>query len=216
VLEAMMSGEEKERARLAKELHDGIGGILSATKMHLSILNNENPFPEKATKFADTLGMLDSAFKEIRSIAHNLAPEILWKHGLNKALFLFCERVSNERLEVEYYMVGEIPRLQHNYKLIIYRIVQELINNVIKHSQATNAFVQLTHHENFMTITVEDNGIGMEEKESNGIGMDNLRSRIETLKGELNISSEKGRGTTFYIEFDVADFLIKETAELIH
>jgi signal transduction histidine kinase len=216
VLEAMMSGEEKERSRLAKELHDGIGGILSATKMHLSILKNENPIPERAPKFESTLGMLDSAFKEIRSIAHNLAPEILLKHGLSKALMLFCDRVSNENLFVEFYSVGDIPRMQNNYELIIYRIVQELVNNIIKHSQATNAYVQLSNHDSFMTITVEDNGIGMDKTESNGIGMDNLKSRVESLKGEFTISSQKGKGTTCYVEMDIKEFLIEKTEEITH
>jgi signal transduction histidine kinase len=216
VLEAMMSGEEKERSRLAKELHDGIGGILSATKMHLSILKNENQVPERAPKFESTLGMLDSAFKEIRSIAHNLAPEILLKNGLNKALMLYCDRITNEQLSVEFYSVGEIPRLQHNYELIIYRIVQELMNNIIKHSQATNAYVQLSNHDSFMTITVEDNGIGMEKSESNGIGMDNLRSRVESLKGEFTISSQKGKGTTCYVEVDIHEFLIEKNEEITH
>lgn len=213
VLEAMMAGEEKERSRLAKELHDGIGGLLSATKMHLSILKNEQS-KEQPSQFDHTLGMLDNASKEIRSIAHNLAPEILIKQGLDVALNKFCQRVSNSSLHIDYYCIGEIAKLNRDFELIVYRIVQELVNNIIKHSQATNGVVQLSHHNDVLSITVEDNGVGFETGNSNGIGMQNMESRVRGINGEINISSEPGNGTTIYIEFETSRFKIVEAQKV--
>jgi signal transduction histidine kinase len=198
----MINGEEKERSRLAKDLHDGVGGLLSATKMHLSILRNEQSISPNIDRFDNTISILDSATQEIRTIAHNLAPEILNNYGLDTALELFCESISNQNLQINYQSVGIIPRLKSNAELIVYRIAQELVNNIIKHAEATEAYVQLSHHNNFMTLSVEDNGKGMNESDKKGIGIVNLKARAETLNGDFTITSAPNEGTTFYIEFD--------------
>jgi tetratricopeptide (TPR) repeat protein len=131
VLTAMMEGEEKERSRLARELHDGVGGILSATKMHLSILRNDEISVIDTAKLEQPVSMIDYASQEIRTIAHNLSPNILLHSDLDKAIKHFCQSVSNSALHVDCYVLGEFPQFNHSFKLVIYRIIQELINNIM-------------------------------------------------------------------------------------
>ena len=211
VLEARIEGEEKERSRLARELHDGVGGIISATKMHLSIARNELG----NSKLDHTVSLLDSAAQEIRSIAHNLDPESLIKHGLRDAVALFCKKVSSERLNIEYYAMGDLPALKTNFQVSIYRIVQELVNNIIKHSGASGAIVQMSCYENFLTLTVEDNGIGMRLSGSSGIGLSNLQARVRALNGQIEIASTENSGTTVNLEFELNQYNCEETPQLV-
>ena len=209
VLEAMIQGEEKERSRLAKELHDGVGGILSASKMHLSIFKNRTEDQE----LQQGLSLIDTASSEIRNIAHNLAPEFLVKYGIDKALDAFCERVSNRKLQVLYYRYGEVPPLELNFQMAVYRIVQELINNAMKHSQAGQAVVQMNIHEQTMHITVEDNGKGLSAENTQGIGLMNLRSRVAAMNGGMEIDSRAGEGTSILLEFDMSRHTTSEPSE---
>jgi signal transduction histidine kinase len=203
VLEAMIQGEEKERSRLAKELHDGIGGILSASKMHLSIFKNRSDDPE----LQKSLSLIDTASSEVRNIAHNLAPEMLAKYGIDKALEAFCERVSNPQLQVLYYRYGELPSLELNFQMAVYRIVQELINNAMKHSEGDQAVVQMNIHDQAMHIAVEDNGKGLSTENSQGIGLMNLKSRVAAMNGVMEIDSREGEGTSVLLEFDMSRHL---------
>jgi signal transduction histidine kinase len=215
VLMAMIEGEEKERARLARELHDGVGGILSATKMHLSMLRNEAALLEHLQQFEHTSSMLDSASQEVRTIAHNLSPDMLLRYELEEALANFCKTVSNPHLQVDFYYLGESIRLRNNFKLVLYRMVQEMVNNIIKHAQASHALVQLSHHQQVLSLTVEDNGVGFEAKEGKGIGLLNLQERVKNMHGHLSIDSSPGNGTTIYVEFDLTPYLEKDTSEQV-
>ncbi len=210
MLMAMVEGEEKERARLARELHDGVGGILSATKMHLSILKNEEQLTDRSAKFNHTASMLDSASQEIRNISHNLSPGMLLENELETVLASFCQKVSNASLQVDFYHLGDSVKLKNNFKLVLYRIVQELVNNIIKHAQASHALVQLSQHEQVLSLTVEDDGVGFDASEKgHGIGLGNLQSRVADMGGQISIETAKGRGTTVYLEFDVSLYMEK-------
>lgn len=214
VLEAMMQGEEKERMRLSKDLHDGVGGLLSAVKMHFWALKYERTFLQQDQGFNHALRMLDDAIGEVRKTAHNLMPEILSRMGLAGALELFCHNVSHSReLQITFYTSGEMQRFRSNFELPVYRIVQELINNIIKHAHATEALVQLILHNELLTITVEDNGVGFEDIDPGGTGMGlkNLHTRIQSLNGHLTLTAIPGSGTTAYMEFNTA---IMQPAEL--
>lgn len=208
ILTAMMEGEEKERSRLARELHDGVGGILSASKMHLSVLQNDQDFTGKSDKFDHTMSLLDNASQEVRTIAHNLSPNILKTYDLEVALSVFCQSVSNARLQIDFYAINNIPKFSSGFNLVVYRTVQELINNIIKHSQADHALVQISQYDELLSLTIEDNGIGFVEQESKGIGLFNLRSRINDMNGQITINSQPGSGTTIYIEFNTSSFLV--------
>lgn len=213
VLEAMIQGEEKERTRLSKDLHDGVGGLLSAVKMHFGALKHERAFLHGDTGFSHAMGMLDDAIGEVRKTAHNLMPELLARMGLAEAIRFYCRNVSHSRkLEITCYAPDNIHRFKANFELSVYRIVQELVNNIIKHSQATAAMVQLIRQDQLLTITVEDNGIGFQHQPEihAGMGLNSLQSRIKALNGNLEIAASRGNGTTAYIEFDIAIMQLME------
>jgi signal transduction histidine kinase len=207
VLEALMQGEEKERVRLSKDLHDGVGGLLSAVKMHFSAIRKEQDTLQKNPAYAHAIGLLDDAITDIRKTAHNLMPETLYRLGLQAAIQNFCNNISySGTLQVSFYTMGEIGRFKPNFELSVYRIVQELVNNIIKHSRANEALVQLTQNEMLLAITVEDNGVGFNQQsaQQGGNGLVSLQSRIRALNGNIAINAADGHGTTAYIEFDVS------------
>ena len=203
VLNAVIDGEEKERSRLARELHDGVGGILSASKMHLSLIEEDNQYASRYGALKNVSSMLDHASQEIRTIAHNLFPDILLTHGLDAALSNYCQRMRNAGLNIEYYCLGDIPKLNNRFKLMVYRAVQELVNNVMKHARADHVLVQLSHHNNMMSVVVEDNGAGFDTSGPKGMGLLTLEDKIKNLDGRLSIESTPGNGTTVHMEFEL-------------
>lgn len=207
--EAVLKGEEKERTRLAKDLHDGLGGILSGIKYSMqNMKGNLVMTPANAQAFERSMDMLDSSIKEMRRVAHNLMPEALVKFGLNTALKDFCNDINQTgALNVAYQSIGvEGEDIPQTSAITIYRIVQELINNTIKHAGATNAIVQLTKAGNSISLTVEDDGKGFDTailKGTSGIGWTNIQHRIEFLKGKLDVHSQAGKGTSVLVELNV-------------
>jgi signal transduction histidine kinase len=198
-----MQGEEKERSRIAKDLHDGVAGMLAAVKMHLSTEEEELKTLKGYTK---ALQLLNEATGEVRKTSHNLMPEVLLQHGLDKALRRYCNNISSEALQVHYYFIGEEQRYVESFELSVYRIVQELLNNIFKHSKATEASVQLSVQNTLLSISIEDNGIGFPKQPSQtgGMGLDSLKHRIHALNGNLELSAETGSGVNAYLEFDTA------------
>lgn len=204
VLNALVEGEERERSRLARELHDGVGGILSASKMHLSIVQEANKDGRQSDALQNITAMLDHASQEIRAIAHNLFPNLLLTQDLNSALASFCQRMRNSGLDIEYYCLGEMPALGNRFKLMVYRSVQELVNNVMKHAKADYVLVQISHHDNMLSIVVEDNGAGFDLGQPKGMGLLSLEEKIKNLHGRLTIQSAPGHGTSVHLEFDLS------------
>lgn len=207
LLRALMEGEEKERSRLSKELHDGVGGMLAASKMHLSSVAKTNASAAATEAYQQGLVLLDEAAREVRKTSHNLMPELLMQHGLDIALRKYCSSLSNkDRLVIQYDSWGDPIRFNSNFELFIYRIVQELLNNIIKHSGASQAIVQLSHQNNLLSITVEDNGIGFDPETflSQGMGFKSLQSRVAALNGKLELESSIGNGVNAYLEFDTS------------
>lgn len=207
-LKAMISGEEKERTRIARELHDGIVSQLLAIKLHLNgTLRYKEGQTLKLLDFKDTLQYLEDATKELRKTAHNLMPEDVLKGGLVIALDGFCKKIMvdvSKNLEFQSY--GNIPRMDAEIELSIYRIVQELVQNAIKHSGADHILVQLNGNGSLLSVTVEDNGCGCPIERfynGSGFGLKNVKTRIKALGGEMDLKSEKNNGTTVYIEFSV-------------
>ncbi|HET7899092.1 MAG TPA: histidine kinase, partial [Flavisolibacter sp.] len=151
LLQALMQGEEKERSRIAKDLHDGVAGMLAAVKMHLSTDENE---VRESKSYGKAMQLLNEATAEVRKTSHNLMPEVLLQHGLDKALRRYCNNVSSASLQVHYYFVGEEQRYVDSFELSVYRIVQELLNNIFKHSKATEASVQLSVQDSLLSISI--------------------------------------------------------------
>lgn len=205
--EAVLKGEERERTRLAKDLHDGLGGMLSGIKYSFQTMKeNLVMTPENQQAFERSMDMLDSSISEMRRVAHNMMPEALVKFGLNAALKDFCNDINQSgALRVTYQSIGlENEAIEQTTAIAIYRIVQELINNTMKHASAKTAIVQVSKTGGNISIAVEDDGKGFDPailKGGRGIGWSNIQSRIEYLKGKLDVQSEPGKGTSVLIEF---------------
>jgi signal transduction histidine kinase len=204
---AVLRGEEQERTRLAKDLHDGLGGMLSGIKYTLhTVKGNLVLTPENAQSFERSLDMLDSSIREMRRVAHNMMPEALVKFGLDTALQDFCNDINQSgALQVSYQSIGlKDTELEQTKAITIYRIVQELLNNSMKHAAARHALVQISNNENQLSITVEDDGKGFDPailRQSRGIGWTNIQHRIDFLKGRWDVDSKPGKGTSVHIEF---------------
>ncbi|UKJ06768.1 tetratricopeptide repeat-containing sensor histidine kinase [Solitalea lacus] len=216
-LEAMIRGEEKERNRIAKELHDGVGGLLSATKMHFSVLKAKSLELQNDKSFEHALSLLDESASEIRKTAHNLMPELLVTHGLVVALANFCKRINSAAISVEFVTLGDVPKFKQGFELSVYRIVQELVNNVIKHSGASEAIVQISCHDHLLTMTVEDNGKGFDYNDEikNGMGLSSLHSRVESFNGNMKVESEEKHGTSIYLEFDIQKLTVLANSQSV-
>jgi two-component system NarL family sensor kinase len=207
-IESVLKGEEQERTRLAKDLHDGLGGMLSGIKYSLgNMKENLIMTPENAQAFERSIDMLDSSIKEMRRVAHNMMPEMLVKYDLDTALKEFCGEIDRSGvLQVSYQSIGlDKLHLEQTMAVTIYRIVQELVNNAIKHAAAKNLLVQLHASEldKLLTLTVEDDGRGFDPsmlQQAQGMGWNNIKSRVEFLKGKIDINSAAGKGTSVLIE----------------
>ena len=207
-VDAGLEGEEQERTRLAKDLHDGLGGMLSGIKYSFqNIKENLVMTPDNHLAFDRGMDMLNSSIKEMRRVAQNMMPESLVKFGLDTALKDFCNDINQSgAIQITYQSIGlGGTGLDHTTSISIYRIVQELINNTMKHASAKTAIVQVFKTENEISITVEDDGKGFDPiilQMANGIGWSNIQSRVDFLKGKLNVQSEKGKGTSVHIELN--------------
>ncbi len=160
---------------------------------------------ESVTLYNKALSMLDSSIQELRRVAHNMMPENLMKFGLKDALGDFCHSLENKQMHINYQHFGTQNRFDHKIEISLYRIAQELINNALKHSQATELIVQLIQENSRVNLTVQDNGKGLDTavlKTAKGAGMANIRSRVESLKGKFDIASEPDKGTEISVEFN--------------
>ncbi|MBL0357150.1 MAG: sensor histidine kinase [Chitinophagaceae bacterium] len=208
--EAVLKGQEEERTRLAKDLHDGLGGMLSGVKFSFNNMrDNLIMTPENLQAFQRGLDMLDSSITELRRVAHSMMPEALMKFGLNAALKDFCTGINSSGvIKVVYQSYGiDDLKIDQAASVTIYRIVQELLNNVIKHAAATKAIVQVNKEADKLLITVEDDGKGFDTvllKESKGIGWTNIQNRLDYLNAKLDLQSAPGvNGTSVNIEIDI-------------
>ena len=204
---AIVSTQDQERKRIAQDIHDSLGSVLSAAKLKLSSLeeNKTSLSPDQLEKYQSTLTLLDEASSELRSISHNIMPATLSKLGLVAALQNLIGKISGPSgLQISFAAHELDGRIEENTEISIYRIILELINNIVKHAKADKVSIQLVKYPEYINVIVEDNGQGfdyqkaMEEKK--GIGLGNVLSRVEYLKGTVDIDSALGKGTTVIIE----------------
>lgn len=207
--EAVLKGEEQERIRLAKDLHDGLGGMLSSVKLSMNTMKaNLVLTPENYQAFERSMDMLDSSINEMRRVAHNMMPEALVRFGLDTALKDFCNDINQSgALKINYQSIGfEGVFIDQTVAITLYRIVQELLNNTMKHAHASSAIVQVTNSNDVLSVTVEDDGKGFDTnilKTNIGIGWTSIQNRVEFLKGKLDIRSKAGEGTSVQIELNI-------------
>jgi len=212
--EAILKGEEQERTRLAKDLHDGLGGMLSGIKFSFqNMKENLILTPENAQAFERSIDMLDSSIKEMRRVAHNMMPEILVKYGLDETLKEFCSEIDRSgAVQATYQSIGmDNVAVEQTVAITVYRIVQELVNNAIKHANAQHVLVQIhaAEPEKLLTVTVEDDGSGFDTmllQGAQGMGWSNIRNRVDFLKGRIDVHSAPDKGTSVLIEICKQNF----------
>ncbi len=210
-LKALVRGEEQERKRIGKELHDGIASELWAIKMNVASMQGQVQTGNIHYEDLEVVHeQLVNAAQEIRDTAHNLIPDML-ENGLSDALAMLCKRVSYQtKLEIDFQEYGSIPRVNNDIELSLYRMIQELINNCLKHANgATYLLVQISCTDYLLNITVEDNGTGFDnhERVKDGNVLHTVQQRVHTLKGLLDIQSMEGKGSTIYLEFDIRNLV---------
>jgi signal transduction histidine kinase/Tfp pilus assembly protein PilF len=201
--DAVLKGEEQERTRLARDLHDGLGGMLSGIKLSLTHMAGNFILSEAdAQNFARTLTQLDQSIQELRRVAHSMMPENLIRFGLREVLRDYCDALGKSTgLPIRFQSFGLEERLEQSTEIILYRITQELLTNVIRHAGATGVLVQVLRHEEHLTLTVEDNGKGFDAQSTgNGVGLGNVRSRVNYLNGQVDVVSSPGAGTSVNIQ----------------
>ena len=196
--EAELEGELAERRRIARDLHDGLGGMLASVKV-----NMQNAKPEISGEieyYGKAAVLLDDAMKELRRLAHHLMPEALERCGLKTSLEVFCQSIPN----AQFHFFGNDKRIDSKLEMMIYRSAHELINNVIKHAQATQINVQLVQEPDRLSLTVQDNGCGFDPShKTDGMGLNNIRTRTALFNGEFHIFSEPGKGTESSLELTI-------------
>lgn len=204
IMQAAISGEEKERKRIARDLHDGIGSRLSTLKMRLATtLKNDAINPSEQETVAD---LLNVSISELRQVAYNLVPETLLKLGLEHALSDLCYSLQTTSVSIVFHASEIKQSISESNQITIFRIVQELINNALKHSECNEIIVDCSQNQNLFLITVEDNGIGFDAEmtdEYMGLGLKNLKNRVALLNGKMDIQSAFGKGATFNIELNI-------------
>ncbi len=203
---AILDAEEKERRRIAQDLHDGVGQMLSAAKLNLSNLDSKITTPTEEQKLAmqNALSLVDDSVKEVRAVSHNMMPNTLIKLGLASAVREFITKLGNApTLKVDLEIVGLDTRLDNQVETVLYRVIQEIVNNIIKHAKASQISMQLIRHETELNIMIEDNGVGFDTNQLDtyeGIGLKGIQTRIEFLNGIVHFDSSVGRGTTVIID----------------
>ena len=197
---AVIEAEEDERQRIARDLHDSIGQMMSAAKMNLSAFESEAKFENKEQRqsFEKIIQLVDDSCKEVRHVSHNMMPNALLKNSLASAIRDFIDKMDKKALDVHLYTEGLDERLDSNTETVFYRVIQECVNNVIKHSGATTLDISVIRDKDGISATIEDNGKGFDTGDKGkfeGIGLKNILTRVEYLKGTAEFDSAPGRGT---------------------
>ncbi|NGF55977.1 tetratricopeptide repeat protein [Parapedobacter sp. SGR-10] len=200
-VQATLDGETAERTRLAKDLHDGLGSMLSLVKFNLpQVKEGEAAVLEgiDVNRFQKALGMLDDSIQELRRVAHHMMPESLLRYGLKASLSDFCSAIPI----ADFHYFGDEARLSEKLEIMIYRCIHELVNNALKHAQAKHINVQLVQEQDRISFTVQDDGVGFDQEQVvEGMGLKNVRQRVAAFQGKMNIYSSS-QGTEIHVELE--------------
>lgn len=209
ILTTVLRTEETERLNFSKELHDGLGPLLSSARMSLGELAKNCSSKEDAELIANTTYVIDEAIRSIREISNKLSPHTLNSFGLSRAVSNFVNKTisinPNRNVEIRFDTNLKTERFDPNVEVILYRVIGELINNSMKHSGATLLTLGLTYADDTVTIDYSDNGKGFDTAAvlDTGMGLSNITSRIQSLKGTVEITSERGKGMSAHISVNV-------------
>lgn len=197
-MSSMLQGQEVERERIARDLHDSLGGLLSTVKLHFDAIQAKSPDITNHKEYNKAYSLLDEACTEVRTISNNMQPGALLKMGIVPAINDLVNRIKSEGIpNIEFIYYGVLNDLPIVITLHIYRIVQELLFNCLKHAHAKEILIQLIRNEEDLEIMVEDDGKGYDPQEvRKGMGTENVSARVHFLKGEISVHSVIGTGTT--------------------
>jgi signal transduction histidine kinase len=199
-MQAIIATEESERRRIAQDLHDSVSQIMSAAKINLTVIGDELPFAndEQKNRFKKAIDLVDHGFKEVRTISHNMMPWALHKTGLAQVIKQFIANIDTGLIAFNFFSKGFDAPFDDTTEIILYRVLQESINNVMKHANADRLDISLIRTDENISLTIEDNGKGFDTGSPevySGMGLNNLKSRINFLKGKVEFISEPGKGT---------------------
>lgn len=205
IIDAMIEGQEKERKRIAEDLHDNIGSVLATLKLHFENLklNREKKEFDQEKLYEKTENLIDETYNKVRNIAHAKNAGVIANVGLLHAIELMASKISDaDKIQIEVVHFGLDKRLENSLEITVFRIVQELITNIIKHAEASNATINISLYDNVLNIIIEDNGKGFNPKKiksTQGMGLDSIEKRIESLGGTFDIDATINKGTTIII-----------------
>ena len=206
VINAIINTEENERKRFAKDLHDGLGPILSTVKMSLSALADRIKDSSGTVILNNTNNLVNEAISTIKDISNNLSPHILTNFGLASAISTFTNKINQTKtVEIDFKSNMDKQRLESEKEVVIYRALCELINNSILHSGASRIEIELNKHEKFVTLQFYDNGRGFDtstlgDDDGKGMGLSNIETRVKTVDGVFILESTPGKGTSALIK----------------
>lgn len=207
VLSAVIKTEEKERERFSKDMHDGLGPLLSAIKLYVNEINDKETTKEERESYIKQVNeMLDQAVTSTREISNNLMPRVIHDYGLVKAIESFCQKVNlTKKLDIQFNNSGIDKSLDSDVQLILFRVVSELINNTIKHAQAKNIKITLKKEDDHISLAFEDDGVGFNTDKvmnnpNTGIGLKSIISRVKSVNGRVLFKSFEGHGFKIYID----------------
>ena len=206
-LNAIIQTEERERKRFAKDLHDGLGPLLSTVKLSVSSLAQMKHDPASQEIVENTELVINEANKSLKEISDNLSPHVLNNFGLVRALNNFINKINIAKtIRINLLTDLKDERFDSNVEVVLYRVICELINNTIKHAHAKKIHISLTKDGEYLSILYKDDGKGfdvskvIDQPTGTGMGFSNIYSRINSLKGEIKVESENKRGTLVNIK----------------
>jgi signal transduction histidine kinase len=208
-INAMVDGQEKERKRIAEDLHDNLGSVLATLKLHFENLkiNREKKKINQETLFDKTENLIDEAYLKVRSIAHAKNAGVIANQGLLLAVQMMAEKISTaDKINIEVVDFGLNQRLENSLEITTFRVIQELITNVIKHANAKNATINISLYDKNLNIIVEDDGVGFDITKinlKNGMGISSIKTRIEYLKGTFDVDSTIDKGSSIIIDIPI-------------
>ena len=206
-MQGILEAEEKERKRIASDLHDGVGQLMSAAWLNLKAFNEQATLtPEGQQLFDKSLVLVDESCKEVRSVSHNMMPNALLKKGLVNAVREFIQQISGNKLSINLQTDGLHKPIPNHVEMVLYRVIQESVNNVIKHAEASNLDISISQEPDGIDVMIEDNGKGFDAvkvTDSDGIGLNNIKNRVQYLKGTVEWNTTSGNGTLVAIHIPI-------------
>lgn len=195
---AIIEAEETERKRIAAELHDGVGQMMSVARMNMSVFESDIQFKDERQKnsFENMLNLVDESCREIRNVSHQMMPLAIQKQGLKQALQSFTDKIDNQIIEIDLHTENLDERMDSDTESVLYRIIQECVNNTLKHANAKRLDISVIRDAEGISATIEDDGKGFDINNSKeGIGLKNIITRVSYLKGTVEVDSSPGNGT---------------------